>query len=74
MGTRNNIKNIFTYQKMSYAFNPPWMHEKMYKSLIVNQKDIANAKKMNNFTTISPQIVKGIRNRVGTYILFPSEK
>ena len=30
MGT--SIQKSFTYQKISHAFNPSWMHEKIYKN------------------------------------------
>ena len=39
MGTRNGIQKNFTHQKISYAYNPPCMDEKIYKNLIVHQKN-----------------------------------
>ena len=58
MGTRNSFQKDFTYQKIVYAFKPPYMHEKMYKNSIVHKKNIQNKIKMDNFTIFSPKLLK----------------
>ena len=58
MGTTNSIQKVFTQQKISHFFTPPCMHEKIHKNWIVHQKNIAYAKKIDNFTIFSPRFLQ----------------
>ena len=46
------------FKKISHAFNPPYMHEKIYRYWIVHQKNIANVKKMEYITIFPFKLLK----------------
>ena len=73
MGTRNNIEKNAHIKKFHMLLIYHVSIKKMYNNGIVHQKNITCAKKLDNFTILSPQIVKGIRNRVGICSSFPLE-
>ena len=57
LGLGMACKKFSHIKKFHMFWNPPWMHETIYKYGIVHQRNIVNEQKIDQFTISSPPIV-----------------
>ena len=60
IGTRNSILKNSTHQKIVHTFNQRLIYEKNVQKCNCSPKDIANSKKIDNFTNFSPKLLKAL--------------